>query len=252
MSAALVLARNELRRMFAQPLAWALLAAALCLLAYFFLLSLEAFLVLMPKLAGAATAPGAGDLIALPLLRAIASLLLLVVPLLGMRAIAGERQSGTLPLLLASGIGDARIVCGKFLALFVFLALLIALSVAMPLSLEAGTTLDLGRLASATLGLLLFASALAALALCASSYAQQPTVAAIVALALNLVLWMLDAGARMEGVTSSFINYLALPTHLEPFLHGVVSSIDIVYFLLLAAVALTLAARRLGATRAHA
>ena len=248
----LVLVRNELRRMFAQPLAWALLATVLGVLAYFFLLSLEAFLVLSPKLAGIATAPGVGDLVALPLLRAIASLLLLIVPLLGMRAIAGERQSGTLPLLLASGLGDARIVLGKFLALCVFLAVLIALALAMPLSLDIGTTLDLGRLCAAALGLTLFAAALAALALCASSYAQQPTVAAIVALALNLVLWMLDAGARFEGVSSSFINYLALPTHLEPFLHGIVSTVDIVYFVLLSAVALTLAARRLGAIRTSA
>ena len=248
----LLLARNELRRLFAQPLAWALLAAVLGLLAYFFLLSLEAFLVLMPKLAGIATAPGVGDLIALPLLRAIASLLLLIVPLLGMRTIAGERQSGTLPLLLASGVSDARIVVGKLLALLALFAVLIGLALAMPLSLEVGTTLDLGSLCAAAVGLVLFAAALTALALCASSYSQQPTVAAVVALALNLVLWMLDAGARFEGVTSGFINYLALPTHLEPFLHGVVSTVDIVYFVLVSAVALTLAARRLGAIRTQA
>ena len=248
----LILARNELRRLFAQPLAWALLAAVLGLLAYFFLLSLEAFLVLMPKLAGGAAAPGVGDLVALPLLRAIASLLLLIVPLLGMRAIAGERQTGTLPLLLASGLSDARIVLGKFLALSAVFSVLIALAFAMPLSLELGTTLDLGRLCAAAFGLVLFAAALTALALCASSYAQQPVVAAIFALATNLVLWMLDAGARFEGVTSGFINYLALPTHLEPFLHGVISTVDIIYFVLLSAVALTLAARRLGTIRTQA
>ena len=93
MSGALVLTRNELRRLFAQPLAWTLLAAVLGVLAYFFLLSLEAFLVLTPKLAGVSTSPGVGDLVALPLLRATASLLLLVVPLLGMRAIAGELKN---------------------------------------------------------------------------------------------------------------------------------------------------------------
>lgn len=248
----LVIARTELRRLFAQPLAWALLATVLGILAYFFLLMLEEFLVLMPKLAGIDGAPGVGDLVALPVLHAIASLLLFIAPLLGMRSIAGERQAGTLPLLLAAGVGDARIVLGKFLALLIFFAVLIGLSLAMPLSLDLGTTLDLGRLGAAALGLILFAAALAALALCASAYAQQPTVAAIIALALNIILWMLDAGARFEGVSSSFINYLALPTHLEPFLHGIVSTVDIVYFVLLSAVALTLAARRLGATRIRA
>jgi ABC-2 type transport system permease protein len=245
----LVVARNELRRLFVQPLAWALLAVVLGLLAYFFLLTLQGFLVLMPKIAGNPAAPGVTDLVALPLLRAIASVLLLIVPLLGMRAFAGDRQSGALPLLLVSGLSDARIVLGKYLGLLAFLALLVALALAMPLSLEVATALDLGRLAAAALGLLLFAATLAALALCASAYAQQPVVAAGLALMLDLLLWMLDAGARYEGVTSDFVNYLALPTHLEPFLHGIVATVDIVYFVLLAAVALALTTRRLSASR---
>jgi len=245
----LVLARNEWRRQFARPLAWIVLAAVLGVLAYFFLLSLDAFLRLMPKLAGMADAPGVTDLVALPLTRALASLLLLVVPLFGMRALAGDLQAGTLALLQASGLGDTRIVLGKYLALVGFVGVLIALAMTMPLSLGFGTALDVGRLGACAFGLLLFGAALAAIALAASAYTDQPTVAAIVALALNLLLWMADAGARYEGVSSTFINYLALPTHLEPFLHGLVSSVDIVYFVLIAALALTLAARRLGARR---
>jgi ABC-2 type transport system permease protein len=247
----LVLARTELRRLFVQPLAWALLATVLVVLAYFFLLFLDAFLALMPKLAGIAAASGVTDLIALPLLRAIATLLMLVVPLLGMRAIAGERQQGTLPLLLASGIGDGRIIIGKYLGLLAFISVLVALAMAMPLSLELGSSLDLGRLAAAALGLFLFGATLASIALCVSSYAAQPAVAAIVALMLNLLLWMIDVGARIEGMSNGFVNYLALPTHLEPFLHGIVSSVDCVYFVLITGVALSLATRRLGAARAR-
>jgi len=243
------IARNEWRRLFAQPLAWALLAATLAVLAYFFLLGLQGFLGLMSKLAGMPSAPGVTDLVALPLLRAVASLLLILAPLLGMRAIAGERQSGTLTLLQASGIGGGGIVLGKFAALCAFFVVLIVLALTMPASLAIGTHLDFGRLFAGGLGLVLFAAALAAIAIAASSFTRHAVVAAIVALAINLVLWMLDAGARYEGVTSTFINYLALPTHLEPFLHGIVATVDIVYFVLLAAVALALAARRLNAER---
>ena len=243
------IARSEWKRLFAQPLAWVLLAATLGVLAYFFLLSLDAFLRLMPKLAGMADAPGVGDLVALPLMRALASLLLLLAPLLGLRGIAGERQAGTLPLLLASGVGDARIVFGKFFGLLGFAALLIALALAMPLSLGIGSSVDVGRLLAGACGLLLFAAALIAIAVAASAHTEQPVVGAVIALALNLLLWMADAGARYEGVSSSFINYLALPTHLEPFLHGLVSTVDIAYFALIAALALTLAARRLATSR---
>lgn len=245
----LVIARNELRRLFVQPLAWVLLTVVLVMLAYFFLLTLQGFLVLMPKIAGTPAAPGVTDLVALPLLRGIASVLLLIVPLLGMRAFAGDRQSGNLLLLLSAGLSDARVVLGKYLGLVAFLVLLIALALALPLSLQVATSLDLGRLAAAALGLVLFAAALAALAVCASAFAQQPAVAAGLALVLNILLWMLDAGARYEGVTSNFVNYLALPTHLEPFLHGIVATVDITYFVLLSAVALALAARRLAASR---
>jgi ABC-2 type transport system permease protein len=247
----LIIARNEVRRLFVQPLAWVLLAATLSVLAYFFLLTLQGFLVLMPKITGNPAAPGVTDLVALPLLRAIASVLLLIVPLLGMRTFAGDRQAANLPLLLASGVTDSRIVLGKYIGLLVFLFLFVALAVAMPLSLQEGTALDLGRLAAAAVGLALFAAALAAFALCASTFAQQPAVAAGLALAVNLLLWMLDAGARYEGVTSDFVNYLALPTHLEPFFQGIVASVDVMYFVLLSAVALALAMRRIAASRAR-
>jgi ABC-2 type transport system permease protein len=243
------IARNEWRRLFAQPLAWVLLAAVLAVLAYFFLLTLQGFLGLMPKLAGTPSAPGVTDLVALPLARAIASVLLIVAPLLGMRAIAGERQAGTLALLQSSGTSGAGIVLGKFAALCGFFVVLIALALAMPASLAVGTQLDWGRVATGALGLILFAAALGAIAIAASSFTRHAVVAAIVALAINLVLWMLDAGARHEGVSSSFINYLALPTHLEPFLRGIVATVDIVYFALIVAVALTLAVHRLDTER---
>jgi ABC-2 type transport system permease protein len=245
----LVIARNELRRAFLTPLAWVLLAAVLAILAYFFLVSLGAFFTLMPKIAGMADAPGVTDLVVLPLLRAIASLLLIIVPLLGMRAVAGDRANGSLTLLLAAGIGDARVVIGKFFGLFAFIAVFIALAALMPLSLEMGTSLDLGRLGTALVGLLLFASALIAIAVAASAMTHSAPLAAAIALIANMLLWMADAGARYEGVSSQFINYLALPTHLEPFLHGIVSSVDVVYFLLVTLVALALATRRVNASR---
>ncbi len=249
MSATLVVAGNELKRLFVQPLAWGVLAATLGLIAYFFLLSLDGFLSVMPKLAGLEASPGVTDLVALPLLRALANLLMLVVPLISMRLISGERRAHTLPLLLASGIGSARIVLGKYCGTLVFLLILLALVVAMPLALSFGTTLDFGKLSAGTLGVALYGAALVALGLFTSSYAEQPTAAAAAALSLSLLFWVLDSGARMQGVNNSAINYLAVPTHLDPFFRGVVASVDVAYFLLAIAVLLLLAVRRLNRLR---
>src|ERR1700755_478506 len=202
----LVIARNELRRVFFTPLAWTLLAAVLALLAYYFLSSLGAFFALMPKIAGMADAPGVTDLVVLPLLRAVASLLLVIVPLLGMRAIAGDRQSGNLTLLLAAGVGDARVVIGKFAGLFVFIVVFVILASLMPLSLQVGTSLGLGRIFTALLGLLLFSAALIGIAIAAPAISPSAPLAAAIALIVNMLLWMADAGARYEGVSSQFIN----------------------------------------------
>ena len=251
MSAAAVLARHEWRRFAVQPFAWLLAASVVALMAWQFLLALQGFLDLAPKLGGLRNAPGVSDLVAIPLLRSFANLLVLLVPLITMHAFAGERRAQTLPLLLASGIGNARVVLGKYCGALGFVGVLIALVALMPLALGFGTTLDFGRIAAAVFGLALFAAALTAIGIVCSAWAAQPALAAAAALALSTLLAVVDAGARLQGISNAGINYLALPTHLEPFFRGLVASVDILYFVLVIGVALTLATRRLDALRSR-
>lgn len=247
-----LIARHECKRLCVQPFAWILAAVLLALMAWQFLLALQAFIEISPRLGGLKDAPGVTDLVAVPLLRSLAQVLAFIVPLLTMRSIAGERRAGTLPLLLASGLSDASLVLGKYFGVLIFVLLLIALVALMPLALAAGTALDLGKICAALLGLCLHAVALTAIGIACSAWASQPALAAGAAIALTGLLSVVDAGARMQGIANAGINYLALPTHLEPFLRGIVASVDIVYFLIVAAVALALAARRLEGLRASA
>jgi ABC-2 type transport system permease protein len=244
-----LIARHEWRRLAVQPFAWTLAAVVLAFMAWQFLLALQAFLDLAPKLGGLKDAPGVTDLVAIPLLRSFSNLLLPLVPLVTMRAFAGERRAASLPLLLASGVGNLHIVLGKFFGTLGYLFAVVALVALMPLLLSSGTTLDLGKIAAALLGLALFTTALAAIGIACSAWAAQPALAAATAIAISSLLAVVDAGARLQGVSNSGINWLALPTHLEPFFRGIVASVDIVYFVLVAAVALALATRRLDALR---
>jgi ABC-2 type transport system permease protein len=249
LSAAALIARHEWRRLAVQPFAWTLAAIVVALMAWQYLLSLETFLQLAPKIGGLREAPGVTDLVAIPLLRSFSNLLMLIGPLVTMRMIAGERRAGSLALLLAGGVGNARIVVGKFFGALGLVVVLILLVAAMPLALGFGTSLDYGRLAAAVLGLVLFASALTAIGVLASAWAPQPALAAAAAFAITSLLAIVDAGARLQGIDNTGINYLALPTHAEPFFRGLVASVDIVYFLLITIVALALAARRLDRLR---
>ena len=247
-----LIAAHEWRRLAVQPFAWVLAAVVVALMAWQFLLALEAFLTLAPKLGSLKDAPGVTDLVAIPLLRSFSNLLMLLVPLVAMRSIAGERRSHSLPLLLAGGVGNARIVVGKYSGALGYVVVLIVLVAAMPLALGIGTSLDLGRLLAALLGLVLFASALVAIGVMCSAWTSHPALAAASAFALTSLLAIVDAGARLQGVDNMGINYLALPTHIEPFFRGLVASVDVVYFLIVTAVALAFAAHRLDRLRSVA
>ena len=249
MSAATLIARHDWRRLAVQPFAWALAAVVVALMAWQYLLALEAFLQLAPKLGGIKDAPGVTDLVVIPLLRSFSNLLIVLVPLITMRTIAGERRTQSLSLLLAAGVGNTRIAVGKYFGALAFVLLILVLVLAMPLALEFGTSLDLGRLAAAALGLALFAAALTAIGVLCSAWTSQPALAAAAAFAITSLLAIVDVGARVQGVDNAGINYLALPTHVEPFFRGLVASVDIVYFVLIIVVALAFTARRLDRLR---
>jgi ABC-2 type transport system permease protein len=235
--------------MLVRPLAWVLAALTLAWLAWTFTLLLGGFLAGQIQNAARPDGPGFTDLVGVPLLGQLAQLAYLVVPLLTMSVIAGERRNGTLPLLFAAGVPASRIVLGKYLAVLGWLLLWLLLTLAMPLALVYATHLDWGKLAAATLGLALMLAALAALGVACSTFASHPAIAAAAALILALALWGVNLGAQMAGINGGAINWLAMSTHLQPLLRGLVSSTDIVWFVLLIVLALALATRRLSAER---
>ena len=242
-------ARLEWRRMLVRPLAWVLAALTLAWLAWNFTLLLGGFLAGQVQRAASPDGPGFTDLVAVPLLGQLAQLSFLVVPLLGMSVIAGERRNGTLPLLFAAGLPASRIVLGKYLALLGWLLLWLALTLAMPLALAHATDLDWGKLAAATLGLALMLAALAALGVACSTFASHPAIAAAAALIIALALWSVNVGAQMAGINGGVLNWLAMSTHEQPLLRGLVSTADLAWFALLIVVTLALASRRLDNER---
>lgn len=245
----LAVTRLEWRRLLVRPLAWVLAALTLAWLAWNFTLLLGGFLAGQIQAAARPDGPGFTDLVGVPLLGQLAQLAFLVVPLLSMSVIAGDRRNGTLPLLFAAGVPASRIVLGKYLAVLAWLLLWLALTLSMPLVLTHATHLDWGKLAAATLGTALMLAALAALGVACSAFASHPAIAAAASLILALALWSVNLGAQMAGINGGLINWLAMSTHLQPLLRGLVSSIDVVWFVLLIVLALALATRRLGADR---
>ncbi|WP_233840033.1 ABC transporter permease [Dyella sp. 2HG41-7] len=251
--------RLELRRLFVRPLGWIVAALALAELGWRFALLLQIFLLNQVKLAALPDGPGYTDLVAVrmdssfitgsPLPFGVIELALLLVPLLTMTTLASERSSGTLPLLFATGLSATRILIGKYLAVLIWLALWLLLAMAVPLSLAHGATLDWGKLAAATSGTFLALAVLGAIGVACSAFASHPAVAAVAALMISLALYCINLGAQLAGINSGFINWLAMSTHQENLLRGLVSTADVTWFLLAIAVALILGTQRLAADK---
>ncbi|MEQ8497664.1 MAG: ABC transporter permease, partial [Gammaproteobacteria bacterium] len=119
-------------------------------------------------------------------------LLMLMLPLLTMRTLAEERQSGRLELLLALPLGETTIVLAKYLALLVVLVVMLAGSTLAVVPLLLFAEPDLGPIAGGYLGVLLLGGAFAAIGLCASSAATNQVVAATTAWGLLLLAWFID------------------------------------------------------------
>jgi ABC-2 type transport system permease protein len=240
------LAGKELRTLFASPLAWIVLALLQLILAWVFLMRLDAFLELQPKLSQLASAPGASDIVIAPLFAAAAVILLMATPVLGMRLIAEERRNRTMTLLMSAPISMTQIVLGKFVGLCAFLLLPVALVSAMGLALAAGGPIDLGLLGVNALGLTLLLATFAAVALYASTLTRQPIVAAVVALAILLASWLASLG---NPDAAHPLQQLSITRRFEGFNVGMVDTANLVWHAVAIVLFLLLAIRRLDRDR---
>ena len=240
----------ELRRLFLSPLAWSILAVEQLILAYFFLIGLDGYVTVQPRLAAVAGAPGVTDLVVAPLFGNAAIFLLFAVPMMTMRLVSEERRAQTLTLLFSAPLSMTEIVLGKFLGVAAFFFILIVMITLMPLSLLVGGNLDFGMLASGVLGMVLLVASFLAVGLFMSTLTVQPTIAAVSTFGVLLLLWIVDwAGSGRAGEYAGVLSYLSMLRHYEPLLKGVFNSSDVIYYLLFIATFLIFSIRRLDADR---
>ena len=250
MKMAFTIAARELRSLFLSPLAWTVLAVVQAILAYMFLVQIEFFMQIQPRLAAMPGAPGVTDIVAIPVFGNAAIVLLLVVPLLTMRLISDEKRNQTISLLLSAPLSMSEIILGKYIGVVIFLSIMVLMVLLMPLALLVGGSLDFGLLMSALLGLFLLVASFAAVGLYMSSLTAQPVIAAVSGFGALLLFWIINWTAR-GGATGSdnVLAYLSMVQHYEPMLKGVFNSSDVIYYLLVIATFLVFSVRRLDSDR---
>jgi gliding motility-associated transport system permease protein len=235
----LVIAKRELQSYFVSPIAYVAIAVYLIICGFIFALDMNA-------MAQYGISPTLQNQFSTMIF-----LLLLFAPALTMRLLAEEQRMGTLELLLTSPVLDWEVVLGKFLASLGVLLLTIVIAFAYGLMLLAYGNADPGPMAAGYLGLLLSGGALLSIGVLASAMTQNQVVAAVIAIVVNLILWIISAGSQMLSnlTATQALTQLGFFEHTTNFWRGIIDTNDIVYFISLMALALFLATRILETRR---
>ncbi|MCB0323571.1 MAG: ABC transporter permease subunit [Bdellovibrionales bacterium] len=249
MRAVLVLAGKEVRSAFVTPLAYIVCAGFLLLSGFFFFTLLQGF---NSHLSQAALlrddCPNLNQWVVLPFLHALELTLLFLVPILTMRSVAEEKQQGTFELLVTSPITPLQIVLGKFLGVVSVAAVMLLFAFVFPLVLIVFSDPEIWPIFSGFLALALYTSAFLALGLAVSACTRSQTIAGVVTLVLLLVFYIIHAPApKLGGRLAEVLNYLSPSNHVDLLFRGVITGVDIVYFLSVMLFGLFLAVRALEA-----
>jgi ABC-2 type transport system permease protein len=149
-------------------------------------------------------------------------------------------------------VTDLQVVLGKFIAAFLFYALITALTLVYPLVLFSFGNPDIGPVVSAYIGVLLWGAALLSVGILASAASDNQINAFIIAFGIILVLYLTLIPAQLFSVgatLSAILNEISLQPHLNNFLDGLITAKDVLYFLVVTAVSLFAAARVLESRR---
>lgn len=244
------IARTEFRRMFSSPLAWVVLAVVQFILALLMMIMVNNFISeVQPHYAGVEGAPGVTDAIVSPLLLWAGIIMLAVSPLVTMRLISEERQTGSLPLLISSPISITEIVLGKYLGVMMFYALMVVMIGVMTGFLSLGGGLDWGKYLAGLLGLLLVLASFAAAGLYVSCLASQPAMAALGGFGLLMLLLIVYVMGQIDTTGKELFVYLSHFGHFVALTEGLFDSADLAYYVLFVVGFLALAIRRLDNLR---
>lgn len=172
--------------------------------------------------------------------------LYLYIPLLTMGIMSREYSSGSIKLLYSSPITNRQIILGKYIALMVYVATLMCAVILTIIFADITVKdLDLGAIASGMLGLYLLACAYCAIGLYMSTITSYQVVAAMGTLAVLAVLNFIGGvGQEIEWVRD-VTYWLCISGRASDMVTGLFCSEDVIYFISVIALFLTLSMMKL-------
>lgn len=178
------------------------------------------------------------------------ALAVLVIPLVTMRSIAEEKNTGTLELLITMPVRDYEVILGKFSAAFTMCLVLLAITVLYPIAMFVWPwhlgALDWGPVWTGYLGLALFSAAGVSVGLMFSSFTESQIIAFFLTAGVMLFLQVIGGIVEtMPGTVGDIIAFVSFETRFQPFARGLIDTRAVVYFVSIAVLCLLVAFRSL-------
>ena len=248
------IAKAELRNLFYSPIAWFLTIAFMveCAISYTKLISNYASqqemggmgLNYMNQLTfNVFTSPGA-------FFSGIMQNLYLYIPLLTMGLISREINGGTISLLYSSPVKIREIVFGKYLAMLVYsLILLLVISIFMAAGVFDIKSADYGMLLAAGVGFYLLLCAYSAIGLFMSSLTSYQIVAALSTFVMIGILSYVGTLWQSIDFVRDLTYFLSLSGRTNHMLGGLITTKDVIYFIIIVYIFLGLTIYKLQAGR---
>lgn len=232
--------QRELQSYFKSPLAYIIAAVFWLIGGIFFLAIMGSILEQVATLdfqqqqfGGPAQPLDVPYLLLQDFLGVMASLLLVVMPMLSMGLYAEERKRGTLELLATSPITNWAVALGKLLAAVTFFLgmLLPIMAYEALIFATANPAMPVLVFLLSHLALVLLAAAVLSLGMFISSLTSSTILAAILTFGLALLLWVIEAvTANASGPLAEVLGQLSLLRHFKTLTQGIVDSGSLAIF----------------------
>ncbi len=168
---------------------------------------------------------------------------LFFISALTMRTWAEETRENTLSVLLSYPVKIWQIILGKFVATSAFVSAMLLVTLLIPISLKGVGSFDWGVVFAQYLGSIFMVLAMVAVGQWASSLSKNQVVAFIISIAVLFVFFFIGLDfviLALQYPLSVIAQQLGLLAHFNAITRGVIDIRDVLYFITLAFVFLTL------------
>jgi ABC-2 type transport system permease protein len=179
-------------------------------------------------------------------------ILLLLIPAITMRSFSDEFKSGTFEILQTRPLSRWQIIFGKYFGSFIVVLIALLPTVIYYFSvqtLSSNEGIDSGATVGSYIGLAFLAAVFTSIGVCTSSYTNNAVVAFIISLiACALLYYGFNAISRLPGLGSGadyYVEMAGIDFHYRSISRGVIDTRDIIYFLSIVGLFLSITNRNL-------